>query len=206
MRWSLFVSRFWNMGKRSRIEVRTGAILVGALALLILPLSLLLSFVIAGAFHECCHWLALRWTGIRAYRITIGPFGAMMETEPMDPGREVLCALAGPLGSILLVFGYRILPGLALCALIQGAFNLLPIYPMDGGRILRGILEFLKIPGRERICRGIQWLTALGIFALCFYGYFIWNLGFGVLFFGLAVACRAIPRKTPCKEGFFGVQ
>ena len=194
------------MGKWSRIEVRTGAILVGALALLILPLSLLSSFVIAGAFHECCHWLALRWTGIRVYQITIGPFGAMMETEPMDPGREVLCALAGPLGSFLLVLAYRTLPGIALCALIQGAFNLLPVYPMDGGRVLKGTLEILKIPGRERICGGIQWFTALGISVLCFYGFLTWNLGFGVLILGVAVLLRAFPRKTPCKEAFFGVQ
>ena len=194
------------MGKRSPIEVRTGAILVGALALLILPLSLLSSFVIAGVFHECCHWLALRWTGIRVYRIAIGPFGAAMETEPMDPGREVLCALAGPLGSFLLVLGYRTFPGIALCALIQGAFNLLPVYPMDGGRVLKGTLKILKIPGRERICGGIQWLTALGIFALCVHGFYTWNLGFGVLILGVAVLLRAFPRKTPCKEAFFGVQ
>lgn len=201
-----FASRFWNMGKKSRIEVRTGAILTGALALLILPLSFLVSFVIAGAFHEVCHWLALQWAGISIYNIHIGPFGATMETEPMEAGREVLCTLAGPLGSFLLIPGYHIFPEIAICALIQGAFNLLPVYPLDGGRILRGILEILKIPGREWICAVIQWLTALAISALCLYGFLIWNLGFGVLILGLAVAYRAFPRKTPCKEAFFGVQ
>ena len=194
------------MGKKWRIEVGTGAILMGALALLILPLSLLMSFAIAGAFHECCHWLVLRWMGVDVYRICIGPFGATMETEPMDPGREVLCALAGPVGSFLLVVCYGILPEIALCALLQGAFNLLPIYPMDGGRVLKGTLEILKIPGREEVCAAIQWLTILVICDLCLHGFLVWNLGFGVLFLGVALVLRAFPRKTPCKEGFFGVQ
>lgn len=194
------------MGRRCRVEVRTGAILAGALTVLILPLSLLLSFVIAGAVHEYCHWLALRWRRVRIYKISIGPFGASMETEPMDPGREVLCALAGPMGSFLLGAGYRLFPEIALCALLQGTFNLLPVYPMDGGRILRGMLEIFKIPRSECVCAVLHWLTILAICVLCFYGFLAWNLGYGVLLFGLAVVLRTFPRKTPCKEAFFGVQ
>ena len=189
-----------------RIEVRTGAIFAGALALLILPLSILSSFLVAGAVHECCHWLALRWSDVPVYKISIGPIGSAMETEPMEAGREVLCALAGPLGSFLLVAGYQFFPEIALCGLLQGAFNLLPIYPMDGGRILRGTLQILKIPRHEQVCTVIQWFAALAIGVLCTYGFFVWNLGFGVLLLGLAVVLRAFPRKTPCKEAFFGVQ
>lgn len=194
------------MVHRSRIEIRTGAIFSGALALLVLPLSFLFSFLVAGAVHELCHWVVLRWMGVNVYQISIGSFGASMETESIDPGREVLCALAGPVGSFLLVACYGVLPEIALCALLQGAFNLLPVYPMDGGRILRGTLDILKIPRLEEICALTQWLTALAICALCLHGFLTWNLGFGVLFLGLVVVLRAFPRKTPCKEAFFGVQ
>ena len=192
------------MGRR--IEFRTGAIFAGALALLILPLSLFLSFLVAGAIHEFCHYLALRWAGVNIYKISIGPFGASMEAESMDPGREVLSALAGPVGSYLLVLGYRMFPMIALCAFIQGCFNMLPLYPLDGGRILKGILDILKIPRREQICTVIGYLTALSIWGACLYGFLIWNLGYGVLFLGAVPFLRVFPRKTPCKEGFFGVQ
>ena len=194
------------MGQGRRIEVQTGAIFAAALALLILPLSFFLSFLIAGGVHECCHWLALRWTGTRVYRISIGPFGAVMETPPMEPGREVVCALAGPMGSFLLVPFYHVFPEAALCALVQGCFNLLPVYPLDGGRILRGLLEILKIPGREAICSGVQGAAALGICGLCVFGFFRWDLGFGVLFLGAMMVLRTFPRKTPCKDSPMGVQ
>ena len=194
------------MGQRCRIEIRTGAIFAGALALLVLPLSFFLSFVIAGSIHEFAHWLVLRWTGVKVYKICVGPFGATMETEPMGPGREVLCALAGPVGSFLLVFGYRVLPEIALCALFQGCFNLLPLYPMDGGRVFRCLLEIMRIPRRDAICGVVELTTALVICAVCWYGFWKWNLGCGVLFWGAVLVLRTFPRKTPCKEAFFGVQ
>ena len=69
-----------------------------------------------------------------------------METSPMTPGREALCALAGPLGSFLLLLLARHFPEAAVCGIVQGGYNLIPIYPLDGGRILRCLLP-------EKICR-----------------------------------------------------
>lgn len=206
MLWLPFANRSLTMGQRSRIEFGTGAILAGAAALLILPLSFLLSFLIAVLVHEVCHYLVLRIMDVGIYNICIGPFGASMETEPMEPEREVLCALAGPLGSFLLVSLCRIFPVISFCALIQGCFNLFPIYPMDGGRVLAGLLEMLKVPGRERILFVIRLITGIAVGCVCLGGFLIWDLGYGALFLGLVLLLRIFPRKTPCKDSSFRVQ
>lgn len=206
MPWRPFAGRLSTMEQRNFIEIRTGAIFAGALALVMLPLSLFMSFLMAGFFHEFCHYLALRLADVKIYKISIGPFGASMETEPMEPGREVLCAIAGPVGSFLLILFYPLVPRIAVCALVQGSFNFLPIYPLDGGRAVKGTLEILKIPGRKYIYSAIQLLTVILICMICLYGFFKWNLGCGVLFLGALLALRTFPRKTPCKEARFRVQ
>ena len=194
------------MGQGSQIELKTGAYFAVALAVLVMPLWLFLSLVIGAAFHEICHYLALNLLGIRVYRISIGPFGAYMETEVMEPGRELLSAFAGPLGSLMLVPFFRWMPGIAFCGLIQGTFNLLPIYPMDGGRILRCLLEILKIPHREKILDAVEWLILLGILVLGLWGKWHWNLGWGGVITGVVLILRIIRRNTSCNESRFGVQ
>ena len=194
------------MGQGSRIELKAGAYLGAAAAVLILPLWFYISLVIAAIFHEFCHYLALNIADTQVYRITIGPFGASMETEAMSPGRELLCAMAGPLGSLMLVPCFRWMPGIALCGLIQGVFNLLPIYPMDGGRVLQCLLELLRIPQREKICDAAEWMTVLGILILGFWGKWHWDLGWGGVIVGAILFLRLIRRKIPCKESRFRVQ
>ena len=129
---------------RNRIEITPGACILWAFLLLVLPLRLMAASVTAALIHEFCHWLAICLCGERPDCVTIGAGGMVMETPPMEPGRELCCALAGPAGSFLLVLLYRLFPLLSLCALVQGCFNLLPVYPLDGGRALRCIVAIAK--------------------------------------------------------------
>ncbi len=111
------------------------------LLLLLLPLQWLLAMAIAAAFHELCHMAVVYAVGGRVISLKVRPFGAVMEVEGISGLKEGFCALAGPVGSFLLVFLIRFLPMLGICGLVQGLFNLLPVYPLDGGRILRVLLR-----------------------------------------------------------------
>ena len=109
--------------------------------------------------HELAHsYLALRY-GVKIESITLFLFGGVssMEEMPRDPGQEAKMAFAGPLTSLIIgavcifVYGNIIAPNTALSEnpvfltiwilgamnIVLGIFNLLPAFPMDGGRVLR---------------------------------------------------------------------
>ncbi len=106
------------------------------------------------AFHELAHSIVARGYKITIDSITLFIFGgvAQMRGEPPGPTAEWRIALAGPLSSIFLSIVFLILSSitesaskalfsyLAQINLILAIFNLIPGFPMDGGRILRAIL------------------------------------------------------------------
>lgn len=179
---------------------------LGAVLLLTLPLKWLLAAVLAAAFHEFCHFLAIRLLGGQVYGIKLSIGGAAMETGVMSPGREMLCALAGPTGSLLLVCLFRWLPRTALCAFFHAAYNLLPIYPLDGGRALECIARLLAGKWAERICRWVEWGAIGAISALAVWACFWLHMGILPLLFAAFLIIKALARKIPCKPPQLGVQ
>jgi Zn-dependent protease/predicted transcriptional regulator len=107
-------------------------------------------------FHEMAHAMVARHYGIAIRGITLFIFGgvAEMETEPKSPRGELLMALAGPVASLALGAGLSALAGLAaavpaaagvvrylaLINVVLAVFNLVPAFPLDGGRVLRAAL------------------------------------------------------------------
>ncbi len=127
--------------------------LIWSVLILTVPIPWLLAAAAAAAFHELCHAGAILLAGERIYGLQIRPWGMVMETSLDTPGKELLAAIAGPVGSLSLLTLCHVWPRLALCGLVQGLFNLFPVYPMDGGRTVRCIFRLIrrKIPckGRE---------------------------------------------------------
>lgn len=108
--------------------------------------------------HELGHALAARRYRLTVRSITLFGLGGIAETndEADDPIHELLIAFAGPLMNLLVAFlgaaGWFLLDRydlrilalhLAIANLLLLVFNLLPGYPMDGGRVLRAVLWFL---------------------------------------------------------------
>lgn len=114
-------------------------------------------------FHEFFHSIIARHYGLPMKGITLFVFGGIseMDEQPDKPKTELLMALAGPLSSIVLgIFFLGIflaLDGTAMpesvTAVVQylfwinfilAGFNLIPAFPLDGGRVLRSILWMIK--------------------------------------------------------------
>jgi Zn-dependent protease/CBS domain-containing protein len=123
--------------------------LLGLIASILLFVSVLL--------HELAHSFVARSRGLHVRNIVLFIFGGVsnIEQEPQTPGVEFSMAFVGPLvslligavcyGLLLLVRGTHslivpILTYLALMNVILGIFNLLPGFPLDGGRVLRSII------------------------------------------------------------------
>ena len=190
-----------------RLRIDAPACLLGALALLLLPFNWIISAVMAALWHEGCHWLALKLCGCRCYGISVGREGAVLETEFGTPAKEALCALAGPLGSILLLLFFRWIPRIAICALIQGLYNLIPVYPLDGGRLVRNLLQILVKKGKQSsVMTGIEATSMLIMVILSLYCVIVLQLGYLPLIFVSILFYRVFQRKLSCKEVQLAVQ
>jgi Zn-dependent protease/CBS domain-containing protein len=148
--------------------------------------------------HEFGHAFAARIYGIRTPDITLLPIGgvARLERMPRTPSAELVVAIAGPLVNVFIAVGLFVIlgrfvdfedmltvdqvgPGQLLTKLMVVnvwlvVFNMIPAFPMDGGRILRAVLAMRLSHDRAT---GVAALVGQGfavIFAL--FGFFTGNI------------------------------
>lgn len=129
--------------------------------------------------HEFGHVMMGRRFGVKTPDITLLPIGgvARMESIPEKPQQELLIALAGPAVNLVIAAllyaalggllpagstevqnpGVGMLGRLASVNLFLALFNLIPAFPMDGGRVLRALLAY-----RQGYARGTQTAASVG--------------------------------------------
>ena len=176
-----------------------------AFSLLYLPLRWVIAWIAATLFHELCHFVALRLCGCGLKEIHFGLNGAVMEAEPMEWKRQLICTFAGPAGSLFLVLFVKWFPEIAVCAFLQSIYNLLPIMPMDGGKIFECI--FLRVFSdkiAKRLLKFIELITFISLGAASLYA--VTNMKLGIIPVVSFMLLCLKNRKTPCKADVMRVQ
>ena len=150
-------------------------------------------FLLALALHEAAHLTALALFRRPVLGLTLSAGGAKIETEALTLRQEALSAAAGPLVNLLSgALTLRCVPAFSAVSLGLAAVNILPLYPLAGGRILRAALLSRLPPERtERILRLAVWLTCSTLMVgACWLT--VWRqAGLWPIFAALVLLCRA---------------
>jgi Zn-dependent protease len=180
--------------------------------------------------HEFGHAMACRQVGGTANKIVLWPLGGVAYVDPPPRAGATLWSIAaGPLVNVALLpmlaglfyFGrsagwahampdlYHLVRAVLVIDLVLLIFNMLPIYPLDGGQILRSVLWF--VIGRARslmVATLLGFVGVAGFIGLAIWRHSIWN---GAIALFMLMNCwgglqhaRALLRlaKLPRREGF----
>lgn len=131
--------------------------------------------------HEMSHMIAARYYEIDAEEMHLFFIGgaAMIDMKRATPKQDLVISFAGPIFNFVIAaitfaiaYSFPSLPGMHEVSVAMlginiglGVFNLLPAYPMDGGRILRSTITLLGV-SKKKAMKVTHWLS--GIFAVLF--------------------------------------
>ncbi len=212
--WTFWILIIWIV----LMHVGNGHNLSQALSGVLFIFALFLCVVL----HEFGHALVARRFGVLTHDITLYPIGgvASLESMPEKPAQELLVGLAGPAVNLtiaLFLWAYLsfsgqlqglsminmshdmaqipILVNLFYANIVLALFNLIPAFPMDGGRVFRGFLSFFMDRIRAtRIAAGLgQFLAIVFVFLGFFYNFWLVFIG---LFIYLGASGEAVYEQT----------
>jgi Zn-dependent protease len=217
--WSWFIVAIYSVQFRGNSYSSLGWNVLEYLALFLIVL-----------IHEFGHQLACRQVGGKTHNIVLWPLGGVAYVSPPQrPGAQLWSIAAGPLVNVVLVpilsllafvsyhLGwadahpdlYNLIDSIWVINLGLLIFNLLPVYPLDGGQILRSLLWFFF--GRANSLMIATVIGFIGVIGLIVLAVLIQSLWMGVIAIFILMNCwtglnqaRALARiaKLPRRAGF----
>jgi Zn-dependent protease/predicted transcriptional regulator len=213
MKWSFSIGRIFGIDLRIHVTFFLLLLFVFASALNqqgmragVMSALFICALFACVVIHEVGHSLIARRFGKETRSITLLPIGGMAAIEEMtkNPLQEIAIALIGPIinlviaGILYVLVGWRVgvalpqlfvesgdafLAGLIGVNIMLAIFNLIPAFPMDGGRVLRGLLAI-----KMDYVRATTWAVAIGQAIAAFFIFFgmvanIWLVLIGIFLF-----------------------
>lgn len=180
-----------------RLSVHPLFFLVGILSVFTGGLLEFVSACLAAIQHECAHAFTARRYGFRLDKIVLMPYGAVIsgDVSGLTPKEEFFVSIAGPLANLFTALAFTALwwlfpetyPYTEAAANVSFSLffvNLLPAYPLDGGRILGIALRPLCKGKTPRVLKGLTLFISAGIF-----GWFVCSCFFVPNFSALVFSC-----------------
>ena len=141
--------------------------------------AFVIALVIVVLVHELSHLLVAAHYGVRAEKLRLLPFGAELQIDSsnLEKREKIIIYLAGPIGNIvfaLIASGFlwltpqyfTFLEYVIIASFFPAVLNLLPIYPLDGGKIL-------KLLGKSKFQFFVKMISNLAAVALLIIGIFV---------------------------------
>ncbi len=179
--------------KNSPIVIHPLFILFGVYCYFCGRLSVFICYTLSALIHELGHFVVAYKLGYKLLQIILMPYGAELcgELDEFLYKDEIKIALAGPITSVLLsgflVMAWWIFPNLynftiemCVSSVVCGVFNMLPVFPLDGGRVLVSWLS-IKNPRAKAVSYAKISTRVLGVLLLIMFFISFWyglNLSF----------------------------
>ena len=184
-----------NRNKKFYFKIHPLFILLGLISIFAGNFIFFCLYTLSVVLHEFGHAIIAQKRGYRMNEIMLFPYGAVIsgETDEFTPKDEIVIAIAGPLTNFLIslicVATWWILPSMyvltldfCMASLVAGIFNLLPVFPLDGGRIFLGYLsQKMERKTAVKIVKAITFIFSIILFLLFISTIFIgFNVSIGI--------------------------
>lgn len=193
-----------------KIKLHPLFIAVGIFSAVFGGLPVFFIYVLTALLHECGHIFCAARYGFECKSVSLMPYGAaaVCDLEGISPTDEIFLALSGPavnLITVLFVAGlwwfypdsYAYTDIVFTANLTMLCVNLMPAYPLDGGRVVGSLLKkFLKPKSCEIILKIISCLVAVALILI----YALSYRNFSLLFFAGFLVFSTFQKKPPVSK------
>ena len=196
-----------------KISIHPLFVAAGILSALFGGLPVFVIYTLTALLHECGHIFCAGSMGFTCEKIRLMPYGAaaVCEIEGISCRDEIKLAVAGPLVNAFICIAlaglwwfypetYAFTDTVMQANTVMLAINILPAYPLDGGRVVGCLLEkFMSARAKNIVLRVLAVLCAGGIASLWFFT----DVGVNCFAFALFLLCSAFTKSPPsCKINF----
>ena len=213
----------YEMNEKIGLSIHPLFFVAGIFYCCIGQLPLFLMSVIVAIEHELAHAISASKLGYRLNKIVLMPYGAVIDGDLKEISLkdELSVAIAGPLCNLLTAGAFAALwwfyptayaytDTACFISLSIALVNLIPAYPLDGGRVLKCIVTFCLLRNVEKrnvggnqmvekkataICRTVSFLTALTLIFAFFCLFFEGEENYTILIFALFLGVGSLPTK-----------